>query len=97
MTDESLHVKHLKPTGINYSKEAKYKQGEAFYKMRYGFLLSFIASAKLAYNKKSAVFFKNTLVGYVKAKRKKIDFIVSKKEGEFIRELRWKGIKSKLF
>lgn len=97
ITDENLHVKHLKPTGINYSKEAKYKQGEAFYKMRYGFLLSFIASAKLAYNKKSALFFKNTLVGYLKAKRKKIDFIVSKKEGKFIRELRWKGIKSKLF
>lgn len=97
ITDESLHVKHLKPTGINYSKEAKYKQGEAFYKMRYGFLLNFIASAKLAFNKKSWLFFKNTLVGYLRAKRKNIDFIVTKKEGVFIRDLRWKGIKSKLF
>ena len=97
ITDESLHVKHLKPTGANYSKGAKYKQGEAFYKMRYGFLLCFIASAKLAYSKKSLSFFSNTLTGFLKAKREKLDFIVSKKEGEFIRDLRWKGIKRKLF
>ncbi len=51
-TDESLHVKHLKPTGKLYAKVAKYKQGEAFYKMRYGFLLCFIAAAKLAIKKK---------------------------------------------
>ncbi len=97
ITDESLHVKHLKPTGANYSKEAKYKQGEAFYKMRYGFLLCFIASAKLAYNKKSFSFFTNTVLGFLKAKRESLNFIVSKKEGVFIRKLRWKGIKRKLF
>ena len=97
ITDENLQVKHLKPTGSNYSKKARRKQGEAFYKMRYGFLLSFIASAKLAYNKKSLSFFKNTLIGYLNSSRKKLDYIVSKKEGEFIRKIRWKGIKSKLF
>lgn len=97
ITDESLHVKHLKPTGVNYSKEARNKQGEAFYKMRYGFILSFIASAKLAYNKKSFSFLKNTLIGYLNSSRKKLDYIVSKKEGKFIRKIRWKGIKSKIF
>lgn len=97
ITDESLHVKHLKPTGVNYSKEAKYKQGEAFYKMRYGFLLCFIASAKLAYSKKSLSFFSNTLAGFLKASRNNLDYIVSKKEGAFIRKLRWRGIKNKLF
>ena len=96
-TDESLHVKHLKPTGANYSKEAKYKQGEAFYKMRYGLLLSFIASAKLAFNKKSFSFFSNTIFGFLNAYNKKLAFIVNKKEGVFIRNLRWKGIKKKLF
>ncbi len=96
-TDESLHVKHLKPTGANYSKTSKYKQGEAFYKMRYGFLLSFIASAKLAFNKKSFLFFVNSIHGFFKAKKDKLPFIVSEKEGVFIRELRWKGIKNKLF
>jgi len=96
-TDESLHVKHLKPTGANYSKKSKYKQGEAFYKMRYGFWLSFIASAKLAFNKKSFLFFINSLQGFFNAKSDKLSFIVSEKEGNYIRNLRWKGIKKKLF
>ncbi len=95
-TDESLQVKHLKPTGKAYANIAKYKQGEAFYKMRYGFLLCSIASAKLAFNKKNFLFFIFCIQGYVKAKGNKLPFIVSKKEGVFIRKLRWKGIKNKL-
>ena len=90
-TDESLHVKHLKPTGANYSKKSKSKQGEAFYKMRYGFWLSFIASAKLAFNKKSFSFFVNCMQGYYKSKSSELPFIVSEKEGVFIRNLRWEG------
>jgi glycosyltransferase involved in cell wall biosynthesis len=96
-TDESLHVKHLKPTGANYSKSSKYKQGEAFYNMRYGFLLSCIATAKLAFRKKSLPFFIHTMQGYFKAKTMHLPFIVTKKEGVFIRKLRWEGIKKKLF
>lgn len=96
-TDESLHVKHLKPTGKSYSEKAKHKQGEAFYKMRYGFWLSFIASTKLAFAKKSFSFFNNSLQGFYKAKNKKLPFIVSEEEGVFIRNLRWRGIKKKLF
>jgi hypothetical protein len=30
VTDARLIVKHLKPTGANYNKTARYKQGEAF-------------------------------------------------------------------
>jgi hypothetical protein len=30
VTDDRLIVKHLKPTGANYNKTARYKQGEAF-------------------------------------------------------------------
>jgi len=96
-TDESLHVKHLKPTGANYSKNSKHKQGEAFYKMRYGFWLTLIASGKLAYHKKSFSFFINCINGFFKAKNDKLPFIVSAEEGVFIRNLRWKGIKQKLF
>lgn len=96
-TDETLHVKHLKPTGSKYSKNSKHKQGEAFYNMRYGFTLSVIASAKLAYRKRSISFFIHTMQGYFNAKSKRLPYIVSKKEGEFIRALRWKGIKKKLF
>lgn len=95
-TDTSLHVKHLKPTGKVYSKSSKYKQGEAFYKMRYGFWLTLIASAKLASKKNSLQFFVNTMKGFSKAKRANHNFIVSEKEGEFIRKLRWQKILEKL-
>lgn len=93
-TDESLQVKHLKPTGATYSKASKYKQGEAFKKMRYGFLLTLIASTKLALKKRSLPFFFNTIKGFLKAKN---EYIVSEEEGKFIRNLRWRNIKKKLF
>lgn len=93
-TDEALHVKHLKPTGASYSKASKYKQGEAFKKMRYGFLLTLIATTKLSIKKQSLTFFFNTITGFLKAKN---EFIVTKEEGKFIRKLRWRNIKKKLF
>lgn len=95
LTDESLHVKHLKPTGIGYNKASRYLQGEAMYKMRYGFVITFISALKLAYKKGSFSLFKDYLVGYFKAKKNKIPFLVSKEEGNFIRDLRWKGMKNK--
>jgi glycosyltransferase involved in cell wall biosynthesis len=95
--DESLIVKHLKPTGKVYSKEAKHKQGEAFYRMRYGYLLTLIAILKLSYKKKSLTFFFDSMKGYKKARREWTPFIVSEKEGVFIRDLRWKNIRKKLF
>ena len=48
LTNESLKVKHLKPTGISYNKASKYLQGEAMYKMRYGFIITLISALKLA-------------------------------------------------
>lgn len=94
-TDPSLKVKHLKPTGNTYNARAKYKQGEAFYKMRYGFILTLIASAKLAFLKKQPVFFKNYILGFLKAKTTRQSFLVTKTEGKFIRKLRWKKILNK--
>lgn len=95
LTDESLHVKHLKPTGISYNKASKYLQGEAMYKMRYGFLITIISALKLAHKKGSFSLFKDYMSGYFKAKKEKIDFLVSEEEGKFIRTLRWKGILKK--
>ncbi|MBU2949524.1 glycosyltransferase family 2 protein [Tamlana agarivorans] len=96
LTDESLHVKHLKPTGISYNNSSKYLQGEAMYKMRYGFLITLISAGKLAFKKKSLTLFKDYLAGYFKAKKHQIGFLVSEEEGQFIRNLRWKGMRSKL-
>ncbi|EDP72163.1 glycosyl transferase, putative [Flavobacteriales bacterium ALC-1] len=96
LTDESLHVKHLKPTGKSYNKASKYLQGEAMYKMRYGFWITLISALKLAYKKGSFKLFKNYMSGYFRAKSNKIEFLVSENEGKFIRDLRWEGILDKI-
>jgi len=96
ITDETLAVKHLKPTGNTYTKAAKYKQGQAFYGMRYGFMLTAIASLKLAFRKRKIGFFFDYMRGYFRAKRYKQPYLVTKEEGIFIRKLRWQGIISKI-
>ncbi|MDR9457055.1 MAG: glycosyltransferase family 2 protein [Salegentibacter sp.] len=96
-TDDSLLVKHLKPTGKNYNKSSKYKQGEAFYRLRYGFIISVIASAKLALKKGELSFFSDYMQGFFKAKKEKRPFLVNEEEGSFIRKLRWEKMRSKLF
>ncbi|MDX1461611.1 MAG: glycosyltransferase family 2 protein [Marinirhabdus sp.] len=97
VTDERLHVKHLKPTGNTYTEASKYKQGEAFYKMRYGWTLTQIAAIKLAQRKGSTTFYLNCMRGYKKAKKEQAPFLVTEKEGAFIRKLRWKGVRKKFF
>jgi glycosyltransferase involved in cell wall biosynthesis len=97
VTDASLQVKHLRPTGFTYNKKAKWKQGEAFYKLRYGFFISSIASAKLALKKKKPLLFKDYIGGYFRAAFKNTPYLVSKKEGAFIRRLRYKNMLKKLF
>ena len=95
LTDETLHVKHLKPTGQSYNKASKYLQGEAMYKMRYGFWITLISAIKLASKKGNFSLFRDYMAGYFKAKSSKTEFLVSKDEGKFIRDLRWKGVISK--
>ena len=96
LTDESLHVKHLKPTGMSYNKASKHFQGEAMYKMRYGFIITLISALKLAYKKGSFSLFRDYMSGYFKAKKEKIPYLVSENQGIYIRELRWKGILKKM-
>ena len=95
LTDETLHVKHLKPTGISYNEASKYLQGEAMYKMRYGFVITLISALKLAYKKRSYSLFKDYMAGYFEAKKNKSPFLVTKEQGLFIRKLRWKGMLNK--
>jgi glycosyltransferase involved in cell wall biosynthesis len=96
-TDETLHVKHLKPTGANYNKTARYKQGEAFYSLGYGFWITAIASAKLALRKNKPLLFLDYIKGYWKAKNANKSLLVTKEQAEFIRKYRWKKMKEKLF
>lgn len=97
ITDQSLKVKHLKPTGASYNKTARYKQGEAFYTLGYGFWISLIASAKLAMLKKKPLLFIDYMQGYRKAKNAKMELLVSQEQAKFIQKYRLQKMKEKLF
>ena len=97
VTIESLKVKHLKPTGANYNKAARYKQGEAFYSLGYGFVITAIAGAKLAMRKKKPFLFIDYINGFLKAKRENKPLLVTAEQAKFVRNYRWKKMKQKLF
>ena len=97
VTDEILHVKHLKPTGANYNKTARYKQGEAFYTLGYGFIITAIASLKLALRKGKPFLFIDYLIGFWKAKLSKKPMLVTDEQAQFIRKYRLQKMKNKLF
>lgn len=97
VTDETLHVKHLKPTGANYNKTSRFKQGEAFYTLGYGFFITAIASAKLAMLKKKPLLFLDYIQGFWKAKIAKKPMLVNNEQAKFIRSYRLKKMREKLF
>lgn len=97
ITDESLHVKHLKPTGASYNKAARYKQGEAFYSLGYGFIITAISSLKLAMRKGKPLLFIDYIMGYWKAKSSGKPLFVTAEQAKFFRNYRWKKMKEKLF
>lgn len=97
VTNEKLKVKHLKPTGANYNQAARFKQGEAFYRLGYGFWITAIASLKLALLKKKPFLFFDYLKGFWKAKRAKKPLLVTAEQAKFIRNYRWEKMKGKLF
>ena len=96
-TDETLHVKHLRPTGAGYKSNARYLQGSVFYRMRYGVLLTLFAAIKLAVKKRSGKLFLDYCKGFYKAKQEKQSYLLSAEEGKWVRQYRWKGIFSKFY
>lgn len=97
VTDKNLKVKHLKPTGANYNKKSRYKQGEAFYTLGYGFLITAIASAKLAMLKKRPLLFFDYIKGFWKAKMAGTPLLVTPEQAQFIRKYRLQKMKEKIF
>lgn len=97
VTLAELKVKHLKPTGSTYDKAARYKQGAAFYTLGYGFLITAVASAKLAMRKKKPLLFLDYLNGFLKAKSDGKTMLVTSEQARFVRAYRWKKMKEKLF
>lgn len=97
ITLDDLLVKHLKPTGASYDKSARYKQGEAFYALGYGFWITAIASGKLAFRKKKPLLMFDYLSGYFKAVKSKTPKLVNEEQASWIRAYRWQKIREKLF
>lgn len=96
VTIPDLKVKHLKPTGANYDKTARYKQGESFYTLGYDMLICVIASAKLALRKKKPLLLFDYINGYKKAKAANIPLLVDEDQAAFIRKYRWMKMTEKL-
>ncbi len=95
-TEETLKVKHRRPIGDAYNAKARRSQGRAMYLMRYGLVISSIASLKMAWKNRKIKIISDNLSGYWEAKKKEQPFIVTPEEGKFIRNLRWKRILGKL-
>lgn len=96
VTLPDLKVKHLKPTGAIYDKTARYKQGEAFYTLGYGFWITVIAGLKLALRKGKPLLFIDYLQGFSKAKKVRKPLLVTKEQAAFIRKYRWRKMREKL-
>ena len=92
LVDETLKVKHLKPTGLNYSPDAALLQGEATYRMRLGCLLTLIIGLKRGLFNQSFRVIWSYLKGYSIAKKNRTPFIVDKAQGKYLRSYRWRGI-----
>ena len=95
-TVDALRVLHLRPTGRSYVSGSMALQGEAFYRMRYGLMISMIATLKMAWKHKDIRVLLANHKGYWSASRNKLPRIVSPEEGRFIRRYRWKKIFSSL-
>lgn len=96
ITLPELKVKHLRPTGSSYSKKAKYMQGQAMYKMRYGLGIAFLSMAKVSIKQKKPFYLWDSMIGYINAALDDTIPVVSKEEGKFIRSYRWKNIFQKI-
>lgn len=96
LTDDSLQVKHLKPTGALYNRSVGRKQGAAFYTLGYGFLITLIASLKLALRKKRPLLIVDYLWGFYQAKNQRKPKLVTEQQARFIRAYRWRKMAGKL-
>ncbi len=91
-----LRVKHLRPTGKGYSTRNAQLQGLALYNLRYGWLLSFIAAAKMGLKRGEPMLPLHALSSYCKAFLRSKPRMLTRREGRFVREWRWKQIKHRL-
>ena len=87
VTIKNLWVKHLRPTAFKYKNQKAKKLGEYFYNIGLDFPLMLVSSAKSSYKNKSVSEFFVTVKSFLSQKNERV---LSKKEIQFIRNLRWK-------
>ena len=92
-TDDTLRVKHLRPTGFQYGRSAAKAKGEVFYGLGYGLILGILASLKWAQRQRGSLI--GVLLGFIGSWLKRKPKLVTKKEGKFIRKYRWSRIRSR--
>ncbi|WP_420574769.1 glycosyltransferase [Kordia sp.] len=86
--DQSLQIKHLKPTGNAYKQKVHRNHGAVFYKLGYGFWISFISSCKISLKKKSLKVFLDYMNGFFAAQKAKTPKMVTEAQASFIRTYR---------
>jgi glycosyltransferase involved in cell wall biosynthesis len=96
-TRPDLVVRHLRPTGKGYSARNSGLQGVALYNLRYGWLLSGIAAAKMGLTRKSPLLPWHAMVAYCRAYMGGKPRMLTREEGRFARKWRWNGIYKRLF
>jgi glycosyltransferase involved in cell wall biosynthesis len=94
--DQTLQVKHLKPTGNAYKQKVHRNHGAVFYKLGYGFWISLISSFKIALKKKSSAVFSSYMKGFFAAKKAQTPKMVTSEQGRFIRSYRRSQMLNKL-
>jgi len=96
-TNTDLKVKHFRPLGTETgSIRIRVKVGQGMYRLRYGFFLSLISAAKAGYlNKPYFLTGIAVMAGWLKSFFRREPFMVTKKEGKFIRNLRKERMSNK--
>lgn len=96
LTFKKLWVKHLRPTAYKYKNQKAEKLGEYFYNIGLSFPLAVISSLKSSFRNKSFLEFFITMRTFL---RQNSPRVLTKKEIQFIRNLRWQEMcrKWKLF
>lgn len=92
-----LAVHHLRPTAAAYSASNARKQGEALYKLRYGWALGILAALKMAWKRRSPGSLWGYAQGAYSARRRGAERLLSPEAGKFSRKWRWNQIRKKLF
>lgn len=93
-TNRSLIVKHLRPTGANYSQYLSKAKGKMFYQFGYGCVLGVLATVKWAFKEGGNPLI--ALLSFFGAWLSRQPKLVSSGEAMFIRKYRWLQIRKRL-